>query len=292
MLLIALTGGIGSGKSTAAAVMGKHGAEVIEADQLARDVLAPGTAGLSAVRARFGDEVLNADGSLNRQTLAAMIFSDSDLRTALEQIVHPLVERAFHHIVDQLPKDSVVVYEIPLLAEVGRAEEFQLVIAIEAPLSVRIERLAKRGFTREQAMARISEQASNAERRAIADIVLTNSGDEASFVEALESTWNLRLKPFAANLAAGKPAEPEWMYGDLLPNLLPLQDQIFRIANRVGNAIDGDVSVCSMTELRFASGASDVAPKLFHLGFIETEPGHSFTSADPGRPLRLVVSRQ
>lgn len=292
MLMIALTGGIGSGKSTAATFFRQCGAEVIEADELAREVLAVGTPGLVAVEARFGHQIINADGSLDREALARIIFADPDQRAALEQIVHPLVQRSFAEKVNQLPIDSVVVYEVPLLAEVGRADEFQLVITIETPLSMRIERLAKRGLTQGQAMARISEQASNAQRRAIADIVLTNSEDETSFINALRATWNLRLKPFAENLAAGKIAEPEWMESDLLPNLLALEDQIVRIANRVAEAINGKVSVCSMTELSFSSSEGNLATKLRHLGFLQTEPGLRFTSADPGRPLRLVVLRQ
>jgi dephospho-CoA kinase len=290
MLMIALTGGIGSGKSTAANFFRQCGAEVIEADELAREVVSLGSVGLTAVRDHFGDGVIQAEGSLDRDVLSGIVFGNADKRAELENIVHPLIAESFRQRLVSISEDAIVIYEIPLLAEVGRAEEFQLVIAIETPLSMRIERMSKRGFTDQQSMSRIADQASNDDRRAIADIVLPNSGEVKILEHAVRSTWELRLRPFAANLAAEKMAEPEWTHEDLLPNLLPPESQIMRIANRVAHAIEGKVSVCSMTELRFASGARNLASKLKHLGFIETEPGRRFTSADPGRPLRLVVS--
>jgi len=292
MLMIALTGGVGSGKSTAADTFEKLGAQVIEADLLAHEALAVGTSGLAEVEKRFGEQVIASDGSLDRQALAAIVFNDPIERAALESIVHPRVQRAFVERTSGLPEDAIVIYEVPLLVEINRADEFQLVIAIETPLSMRIERLARRGLSQEQAMERVSTQASNEQRRAIADIVLVNAGDESSLAAAVTATWELRLEKFAENLATGKPAAPEWMPGELLPNLLPLENQIARIANRVAQAIEGRVSVCSMTELRFASGAADLAVKLRHLGFVAVEPGRRYMSADPGRPLRLVVDHQ
>ena len=291
MLLVALTGGLGSGKSAAAATFKECGAHVIEADVLAGESLAIGTRGLTRVEKHFGSQVIAEDSSLNRAALAEIIFRDPVEREILESIVHPEVQLAFKERVAELPDSAVVIYEIPLLAEVDRSEEFQLVIVIETPLSVRIERLAKRGFTQAQAMARIAEQATNDQRRAIADIILSNAKEAPDLAPAVKATWDLRLRKFSENLMAGLPAEPEWMESDLLPNQLSLEAQIARIANRIAKAIDGKVSVCSMTELRFASEASDLAKKLGHLGFIQTEPGLRFTSADPGRPLRLVVSR-
>lgn len=292
MLLVALSGGLGSGKSAAAATFGELGAHVIEADLLARESLAIGTRGLSMVEKHFGSHVIADDGSLLRAALAKIVFQAPDERAILESIVHPEVQRAFMERISDLPDSAVVIYEIPLLAEVDRSEEFQLVIVIETPLSIRIERLAKRGFTQVEAMARIAEQASNDQRRAIADIVLSNANEAAELAWAVTATWELRLRRFSENLIARVPADPEWMESDLLPNQLTIEAQIARIANRISTAIDGNVSVCSMTELRFASGASDLATKLGHLGFVETEPGERFTSADPGRPLRLVVSSQ
>ena len=291
MLLVALTGGLGSGKSSAAATFREYGAHVIEADVLARESLAIGTRGLGRVEKHFGSGVIAEDNSLNRAALAEIIFRDPTERGILESIVHPEVQRAFKERVAELPASAVVIYEIPLLAEVHRSEEFQLVIVIETPLSIRIERLAKRGFTQAEAMARIAEQSTNDQRRAIADIILSNAKAAPDLAQAVAATWKFRLRKFSENLMAGLPAEPEWMESDLLPNQLPLEAQIARIANRIAKAIDGKVSVCSMTELRFASEASDLAKKLGHLGFIQTEPGRRFTSADPGRPLRLVVSR-
>lgn len=292
MLMIALTGGVGSGKSTAAATFKKLGAQVLEADRLAKEALAAGTSGLAEVEKRFGQQVIKSDGSLDRQALATIVFNDSVERTALEAIVHPRVQRAFAECTAKLAADAVVIYEVPLLAEINRADDFQLVIAIETPLSVRVERLARRGLSQVQAMERIAAQASNDQRRAVADIVLANAGEESELAAAVTATWELRLAKFARNLAAGEPAAPEWMPGELLPNLLQLESQIARIANRVAWAIEGRVSVCSMTELRFASDAANLSAKLRHLGFVEIQPGHRYTSADPGRPLRLVVDHQ
>ncbi|HUW77178.1 MAG TPA: dephospho-CoA kinase [Candidatus Nanopelagicaceae bacterium] len=292
MLLIALTGGIGSGKSTAAQFLHKCGAEVIEADLLAQEVLEAGSPGLMAVKAHFGAEIIEPTGALNREALARIVFADPDKRKALEGIVHPLVETSFRQRIAALPKDAVVIYEIPLLVETGRADEFQLVIVIETPLSVRLERMTKRGLTQNQAMARISGQASNEDRRAIADIVLTNSSDVQGFENELALTWNLRLLPFAENLATGRGAEPEWMPVKILPNVLPIENQVVRIANRVAKSIEGKVSVCSMTELQIKSELKDPAESLKHLGFIEVEPMSRYVSADPGRPLRLVVARK
>ncbi len=292
MLLIALTGGVGSGKSTAGATFKKLGAQVLEADRLAKEALAVGTPGLAEVKKHFGKQVITSDGSLDREALAAIVFNDSVERAALESIVHPRVQRAFAEHTAKLAADDVVIYEVPLLAEINRTNDFQLVIAVETPLSVRIERLARRGLNQKQAMERIAAQASNEQRRAIADIVLANANEESALAAAVTATWELRLVKFAKNLAAGEPAAPEWMPGELLPNLLQLESQIARIASRVAQAIEGRVSVCSMTELRFASDSAQLAAKLRHLGFVEVEPGHRYTSADPGRPLRLVVDHQ
>jgi dephospho-CoA kinase len=289
MLLIALTGGIGSGKSTAANCLRQCGAQVIEADQLAREVLEVGSPGLLAVREHFGEEVMETKGSLNREALARIVFADPGKRAALEKIVHPLVELSFHQRVAALPKDAVVIYEIPLLAEVGRAGEFQLVIAIETPLSMRIERMSRRGFTQEQAMARIAGQATNEERRAIADIVLTNSEDEANFTNSLVTTWTSRLRPFADNLAANRPAAPALTGSQPLPNLLPMARQIDRIVARIAGATGREVRVVSDTQLELSDGGPDSWAKLNHLGFVEIEPNSVFASADPGRPLRVVL---
>jgi dephospho-CoA kinase len=289
MLLIALTGGIGSGKSTAADFFRHCGAHVIEADQLARDVLASGSPGMLEVKACFGEEIMEKSGSLNREALARIVFADPLKRAKLESIVHPLVEHSFREQVSKLPEESVVIYEIPLLVEVGRVDEFQLVVAIETPLSIRLERMAKRGFTEEQAMARISGQASNAERRAIADIVLTNSEDVPSFEKGLALTWNLRLKPFAENFAANRAAVLTSEVSEKLPNLLPTSKQIERATARITAATGAQVNLVSDFEMEILGGSTDLWARLTHLGFIEIASNSIFESADPGRPIRIVI---
>ena len=292
MLLVALTGGIGSGKSTAVTFFGQCGAEVIEADRLAKEVLAVGTPGLEAVSARFGAKILQRDKSLNRQALAEIIFADRDERAALEKIVHPLVHRLFQQRTAPLAHDAVVIYEIPLLAEVGRADDFQLVITLETPLSMRIERMAKRGLSQEEVMTRISEQASNSERRAIADIVLTNSTTELDFINVLSTLWNLRLKPFAENLTANRAAKIGEFESGALPNLLPPSNQISRVATRIGAALNGNVEIVSQTELGVTTSEIGFGAKMKHLGLVEIEPDSHFASADPGRPFNLRVAKK
>jgi len=292
MLLVALTGGIGSGKSTATTFFAQCGAVVIEADKLAKEVLATGTPGLAAVKAHFGSKVLQRDKSLDRAALAQIIFADPVERAVLEGIVHPLVHRLFGERIASLPEDSVVIYEIPLLVEVGKAEDFQLVITVETPLSTRIERLAKRGLSQEEAMSRISEQSSNSERRAVADIVLTNSTSEMNFISNLLAVWNLRLKPFAENIAANRSAEIGEVDPASIPNLLPLSSQVSRIMDRIEHAINGKIEVVSLAEVVVATGQAKLSSKLKHLGFVEVEPDRSYASADPGRPMNLQIIKK
>jgi dephospho-CoA kinase len=170
---IGLTGGIGSGKSTAAARFTELGATVIDADQLARQVLAPGTPGLAAVLDRFGAELADADGVLDRARLAGLVFADPNA------IVHPLVAIRTAELTEAAGPDAVVVYDVPLLVENGLAGGFQAVVVVEAPLPARLARLAERGMAEAEARSRIAAQASDAQRRALATAVLDNSGSVA-----------------------------------------------------------------------------------------------------------------
>jgi dephospho-CoA kinase len=176
---IGLTGGIGSGKSTAAARFTELGATVIDADQLARQVLAPGTPGLAAVLDRFGAELADADGVLDRARLAGLVFADPAALADLNAIVHPLVAIRTAELTEAAGPDAVVVYDVPLLVENGLAGGFQAVVVVEAPLPARLARLAERGMAEAEARSRIAAQASDAQRRALATAVLDNSGSVA-----------------------------------------------------------------------------------------------------------------
>jgi dephospho-CoA kinase len=188
-LRVALTGGIGSGKSTVAALLAEHGAVVVEADQVAREVVAPGTPGAAAVIGRFGPSVVAADGTLDRPALARLVFADPAARADLDAIVHPLVvERSASLMADAGP-GAVVVYDVPLLVETGRQDEFDLVITVTAPLETRMARLAERGLRQDQAAARIDAQANDADRAAVAWAVVDNSGSVDHLSRQVSRLW-------------------------------------------------------------------------------------------------------
>ena len=174
---VGLTGGVASGKSTVAAMLADLGALVIDADELAREVVAKGTPGLDAVVKEFGEQLLGPDGELDRPAMGRVVFNDEQARKRLEAIVHPLVSERIVQLEEEAPEDAVVVHDIPLLAESGRAETFDAVIVVDAPSEVQLDRMTgDRGWTREEAESRIAAQATREERRAIATHVIENTG--------------------------------------------------------------------------------------------------------------------
>jgi dephospho-CoA kinase len=174
---VGLTGGVASGKSTVSAILRELGAVVIDADQLAREVVARGTPGLAAVVAEFGPDLLTEDGDLDRAAMGQLVFNDESARKRLEAIVHPLV---FERIVDlegHAPEGAVVVHDIPLLAESGRADTFDAVIVVDTPHDLQVERMIRdRGWTGDDARSRIAAQATREDRRAVATYVIENTG--------------------------------------------------------------------------------------------------------------------
>lgn len=198
--MVALTGGIGSGKSSVAQRLAALGAVVVDADAIARQVVEPGTPGLAAVVQEFGTEVLAPDGSLDRGALAAIVFSDPQRRQALEAIVHPLVGRRSAELLAAAAPDAVVVYDVPLLAESlgtgrDRTGEFDVVVVVEAPEELRVKRLVARGLSEADARARIAAQATDAQRREIADHILDNSGDLAHLTAQVDALWATLTTP-------------------------------------------------------------------------------------------------
>jgi dephospho-CoA kinase len=174
---VGLTGGVASGKSTVAGTLRELGAVVIDADQLSRDVVARGTPGLAAVIEEFGSELLTEDGELDRPAMAKLVFGDKAARRRLEGIVHPLVFAEVQRLEEQAPAGAVVVHDIPLLAESGRADTFDAVVVVDAPPEVQVQRMtADRGWSEEDARARMGAQASREERRAVATYVIDNAG--------------------------------------------------------------------------------------------------------------------
>jgi len=190
MLLIGLTGGIGSGKSAVATRLAELGAIVIDADAIAREVVEPGTDGLVQVVAEFGPDVLTATGELDRAALGRLVFADPQRRQALERIIHPRVRARSAEIVSTAPDDAVVVNDIPLLVETGQAKNFPLVIVVLAAEDVRVARLVRdRGMTEDDARARIAAQATDEQRREVADIVIVNDGTLDDLRVAVDAAW-------------------------------------------------------------------------------------------------------
>jgi len=189
VLTVGLTGGIGSGKSAVSARLAQHGAVVLDADKLARDVVAPGTAGLGAVAEAFGPDILLPDGSLDRETLGKIVFADPAARRRLEAITHPLIREETARRFAAPPPDAVIVHDIPLLVEAGMAKGYDLVVVVEAPRELRLDRLARRGLPRDQAEARMAIQADDAARRAVADVLLDNSGTLAELHVHVDVLW-------------------------------------------------------------------------------------------------------
>ena len=174
---VGLTGGIASGKSTVAAMLVELGAVLIDGDALAREVVARGTPGLARVVEQFGEELLTPEGDLDRPALGRIVFSDEAARKRLEAITHPLIFERYAELEAAAAREDLVVHDIPLLAESGRADSFDEVIVVDAPPELQIERMMRdRGWTREEAESRIAAQASREDRLAIATYVIDNTG--------------------------------------------------------------------------------------------------------------------
>jgi dephospho-CoA kinase len=192
--MVGLTGGIGAGKSAVAERLAAHGAVVIDSDRLAREAVAPGTDGLAEVVAEFGPEVLASDGSLDRARLASLVFGDDAARRQLEGIIHPRVRERTAELIAAAPPDSVVVNDVPLLVEAGLAKAYELVIVVLADEKTRIERLVHdRGMTADEATARIRAQATDEQRRAVADVVIVNDGTIEDLHEKVDEVWRDQL---------------------------------------------------------------------------------------------------
>lgn len=193
MPLIALTGGIASGKSTIAARLAEHGAVIVDADAIVREVQAPGSPVLEAIAAEFGPAVVRADGSLDRAALGATVFAEPARRAALNAIVHPAVARESRARFDAafaVDPEAVVVYDVPLLAEARAGDRWDLVVVAEAPAEERVRRLIEqRGMHEPDARSRVAAQVTDAERRALADVIVDTSGTLADTVRQVDELW-------------------------------------------------------------------------------------------------------
>jgi dephospho-CoA kinase len=191
VLRVGLTGGIGAGKSEVSARLAAQGAVVIDADAIAREVVEPGTEGLAEVVEAFGPEVLLPDGTLDRPRLGEIVFADPELRGKLNEIIHPRVGARMAELEREAGPASIVVHDVPLIAESGRTDAYDLVVVVDVPPRVQLDRLVRRrGMTREQAEARMAAQATREQRLAIADIVIDNSGSLAELDRQAGDLWS------------------------------------------------------------------------------------------------------
>jgi dephospho-CoA kinase len=188
--VVGLTGGIGSGKSTVAALLAEHGAIVVDCDALGRQVIEPGGRAYARVIERFGRGIVRDDGHIDRAALAAIVFNDEAELAALNGISHPAIDAEIADRIEAAPSDAIVVLDMAVLVETQLGKgQYDIVVVVEAPLEVRLVRLARRGMSEADARARISSQASDEQRRAVADHVVDNSGDLAALRRAVSALW-------------------------------------------------------------------------------------------------------
>jgi dephospho-CoA kinase len=301
MLRVGLTGGIGSGKSTVAGRLAEHGAVLIDADKLAREVVEPGTPGLASLVAAFGPEILAADGSLDRPKLAAVVFNDAEQRERLNAIVHPLVGTRTAEMLDEAADDAVVVHDVPLLVEKNYAPMYHLVVIVNADAGERVRRLVStRGMPEADARARIAAQATEEQRRAAADVWLDNSGTPDQVLAMADALWADRLVPFEANVRLRRAPEENPKVYDPDPTW---PEQAARLMARISLVTGGvpvkhigptavpGVAARDVIDLELALSSSDqagpVAEALSAAGFPGADGVHH--SADPGRPAKLYL---
>ncbi|MHC1557303.1 dephospho-CoA kinase [Actinomycetospora sp. C-140] len=302
MLRLGLTGGIGAGKSTVAATLTELGAVVIDADRIAREVVEPGTEGLAEVVAAFGEDVLDADGALDRPALGRIVFGDDAKRQELNGILHPRIGARTAEMVADAEDDAVVVHDIPLLVENGMGAAFALVLVVDAPVDVRVRRLVEtRDMTAEDARARMAAQADDGARRAAADVWLENAGVAGALREQVERVWHERLVPFAENVEHGAavplptevvaPAEDREVTGRRLAARVAVAggEHVRRVEHVGPGAVPG-LPAPDVVELLVEADRPGVelAEALAVAGFPAVGPGRH-ASADPGRPARLLV---
>jgi dephospho-CoA kinase len=198
MFIVALTGGIGAGKSQVAKYFHQLGSYVFDADQLARAAIERGSAGFDEVVTTFGDVILK-DGDIDRRKLGEIVFADSTAKAKLESIVHPEVQRLFEEARKSLPADAIVIYEIPLLAESNSRNRFDYAITVESDVATRTNRLKERGLANHEIVGRMAAQASREDRITHCDLVIENQGDEDELLRQVEEIWQSVLQPLAKN---------------------------------------------------------------------------------------------
>ncbi|HJQ45442.1 MAG TPA: dephospho-CoA kinase [Amycolatopsis sp.] len=320
MLRVGLTGGIGAGKSTVAARLAEHGAVLIDADVIAREVVEPGTEGLAELIAAFGDGILTPEGALDRPALAARAFGDAASRARLNGIVHPRIGARTAELMAEVAPDAIVVHDVPLLVENGMGPRYHLVLNVGAPVETRVRRLVEvRGMTEADARVRIAAQAQEPQRRAVADVWLDNGSTQDVVLAQVDRLWADRLVPFEANVRLRRPR------ADRSPKIVPYDEtwpvQAERALDRIRVAVGeralradhiGSTSVPGLPakdilDLQLTAAtlddADEFADALSEAGFVRatgewwddapdgdgTWPKRFHFGADPARPVNLHV---
>jgi dephospho-CoA kinase len=322
--MVGLTGGIGAGKSAVAGRLARNGAVIIDADLLAREVVAPGTDGLAEIVGIFGPAVLTADGALDRPALAAKVFGDDEARRRLEGVIHPRVRVRTLEMTQAAARSAIVVNDVPLLAEAALAAAYHLVIVVDAERDRRARRLAEtRGMAAEEAAARMAAQAGDERRRAAADVVLDNNGTLDELFARVDALYRDRLRPFEEHLRWGSAvrlgrdlhivdSDPTWpaQAERLIARIrFALRDRVpdAQVAHIGSTAVPGlpakDI-IDLMLAVRTLDEADAIAGTIGDAGFPrrsgewvdnargipgETWPKRLHGSADPGRPVNLHV---
>lgn len=317
MLRIGLTGGIGAGKSTVSAMLVEHGAVLVDSDRIAREVVEPGQPLLEKLAEAFGPQVLHSDGSLDRQALAAAAFVDSDHTARLNGLMHPAIrDRTAEHFARHADAE-IVVHDVPLLVENDMTPAYHLNLLVDVPAEVRLQRLMdSRGMGRDDAAARISRQADDDTRRAACDVTIDNSGPVDETKAAVARLIESRIRPFAANLTAGRwaprtvldlvdPADADWS-GDAQRVVAKLRHGTadeFTVEHIGSTSVPGlpakdvidlqllvpDLIAARELEPRLAELGYPGTEMSDHLGEGGTEPKWFHANTDPGRAVNLHV---
>jgi dephospho-CoA kinase len=316
MLRVGLTGGIGSGKSTVAGRLAEHGAVVIDADKIAREVVEPGTEGLAEVRAAFGDGVIS-DGALDRAKLAEKVFTDEAARATLNGIVHPRIRTRTTELMAAAPADAIVVHDVPLLVEAHLGPAYHLVLVVDAPEEDRVHRVVHyRGMAEADARARIRAQASEADRRAAADVWLDNSGTPDVVLAVVDALWADRLVRYESNVRLHRRAryggprlvdpDPTWpaQAARLRERIALAGGELVRRVDHIGSTSVAGLAAKDVIDLQVTVGsiaeADALAEPLGAAGFLRVDEidrdspkpyapdpaqwqKRYHTSADPGR---------
>ena len=305
--MVGLTGGIGAGKSTVTAVLESAGAVIVDADRIAREVVEPGTPGLAMLVAEFGDDIVGEDGALDRAELAARAFVDADRTAALNAITHPLIGERTAELFAAAPVDAIVVHDMPLLVEGGLAPGYHLVLVVDTPAEIRLERLVgQRGMPEDDARARMSRQATDDQRRAVADVVVDNSGPRDPVRESVGRLVEDRLRPFEHNLRTATPVlgdhtvvphRPEWSAeatratGRLCHVLGETATRVDHVGPTAVPGLDAPDIIDLQVSVRDSAAVESAVSMLTGAGYVRDRSADRpvLRWCDPARPLEVTI---